>query len=114
MIKRAIRIVLTIKRYLATHPGKAVIGVTLADLLFAWPDALSWMVAAYLLVWAAGHLRQAFRALDAEPGPPTGAVEQQPLPAAADLLDLATALDVQAEHAAPPFRGPAAGLRQPV
>jgi hypothetical protein len=70
--------------FLSTHAGKATAGVVLGDGLIAWPDLLSFLVAGYLLYWAIGHLRQAFRSLDAEAA----------LQPAGDALDVAAALDI--------------------
>lgn len=80
-----------IKRFLLSHAGKGTAGICLADLLIAWPDALGWMVAGYLLYWAIGHFREAFRSLDAEP-----AVLRAEVVPSVDPLDMATQLDMAA------------------
>ena len=90
-----------LKRFLLSHPGKMVAGVCLADLLIAWPPALSWIVAGYLLYWAMGHFRQSFRSLDAEPQISPVAVVLRAEPATlseGDLLDMATRLDMAARR----------------
>ena len=51
-------------RYFSTHAGRGVLGVSLAALLLAWPPACSWIVAVYLLLWAADHLRISFREIE--------------------------------------------------
>jgi hypothetical protein len=88
------------KKFLLSHPGKATAGVALADALIAWPDLLSWLAAAYILYWAVGHLRQAFRNLDA--------ANDEPPPA--DMLDVAASLDIAARG---DRRVPALVLDQP-
>jgi hypothetical protein len=67
-------------RFLRSHPGKGTIGVCLANLLIVWPDALSWLVAAGLLCWATGHLRQAFRSLDGDSRPSCVTLRPDPPP----------------------------------
>ena len=51
-------------RYFSTHAGRGVLGVGLAALLLAWPPACSWVVAVYLLFWAADQLRISFREIE--------------------------------------------------
>jgi hypothetical protein len=78
-------------RFLHSHSGKGVAGVFLADLLIAWPDALGWMVAGYLLYGAIGHFRQAFRSLESRPEP--AVIRAEAAPPSLDPLDVATQLD---------------------
>ena len=82
-----------VKAFLLSHAGKGTVGVVLADLLIAWPDALAWMVAGVALVWAGKQFRQSFRSLSASPAVSMRAE-------VVDLLDQATALDMAA-HAVP-------------
>jgi hypothetical protein len=56
------------KTLLHTHAGKGTVGITLAALLLAWPPALSWMVAAAAIVFAAGQFRRSFERIDASCG----------------------------------------------
>ena len=51
-------------RCLASHAAKGALGVSLAALLLAWPPACSWIVAVYLLLWAADQLRLSFREIE--------------------------------------------------
>jgi hypothetical protein len=78
------------EKFLLSHSGKATAGVLLADALIGWPDLLSWLVAAYILYWAVGHLRQAFRSVDAAND------ESPPADVPADVLDVAASLDIAA------------------
>lgn len=102
------RLLKPLSRYFQTHAGKGVAGVLLADLLIGFPPALSWGVAAYLLWWACGHLRQSFRLAyaDAAGRQPVTATAMADVSAEAlakgDSLDLATALDMGRRPAAVP------------
>ncbi len=110
----------SLKTFLLSHAGKCTAGVCLADLLIAGPPALSWIVAGYLLYWAVGHLRQAFRLLDAPPVPPVTdrnavAVEAtRGVPDRVDPLDLATGLDMAAGAGACPPPRPRSRFRPDV
>src|SRR4051812_31939127 len=81
------------KAFFNSHAGKATAGVVIADLLIAWPDLLSWLVAGYVIYWSVGHLRQSFRSLDAEQAVSVR-TETAPAVDVADMLDMATQLDM--------------------
>jgi hypothetical protein len=108
LFRREIHVKDAFKRFFESHAGKTVAGVVLADLLFSWPDLLGWAVAGYLLYWSIGHLRQAFRLMDAEdeepPVPVEAAVRTEDLPGLpdGDPLDMATRLDMAARKAGLP------------
>jgi hypothetical protein len=52
--------------FLNTDAGKGTLGVILCCLIFAFPRALDWLVAAVTLHFAIRHFRESFRKLDAE------------------------------------------------
>jgi hypothetical protein len=94
-----------LKVFLLCHAGKGTVGVVAACVFLAWPPALAWITAVYLLYWAIGHFHESFRSLDAEPQPPPVAVvlraKATPDPSEVDLLDRATALDMAARDRLP-------------
>ena len=48
-------------RFFESHAGKAVVGVSAAVFLLAWPPALPWIAAAALLQFGVRHLALAFK-----------------------------------------------------
>ena len=49
------------KAFLRSPAGKGTLAVYLAGVLFAWPPALSWLVASILVVFAVLQFRVSFR-----------------------------------------------------
>jgi hypothetical protein len=55
---------MSVTEFLNSPSGKGTVGVVLAAVLFAWPPALSWVVAVVALLFGCWHLREAFRRLE--------------------------------------------------
>jgi hypothetical protein len=58
--------------FIFSHAGKGVVGVAGAAFLLAWPPALPWVAACFLLQFGVRHLALAFREAERETKDHTG------------------------------------------